>query len=196
MVMVLYKLLFHHGNGQKFVSSTRRFTKTSLIVVAIEWEAWEELGVPFLSEGGANGNAVGTYWVPTSSNPHNETRSYAKTAHYDPVSYRSNYHLLVLHYAAQITFSGTTATGVKIVSRQDGSTTTVKASMEVILAAGAIHTPQILKLSGIGPSSELKSLGINVVVNLPGVGMNFQDHPAMYLIYECKFISISTLNRL
>jgi choline dehydrogenase-like flavoprotein len=155
------------------------------------WQGMNELGVPFQSEGGTNGNAVGSYWAPESANPSNYTRSYAKTAHYDPVSYRTNYDLLVLHYVSGIVFDGTTATGVKIVSREDGSEVTVSASMEVILAAGAVHTPQILMLSGVGPSAELQSLDIDVVVDLPGVGMNFQDHPAMYLVYECKFTTLS-----
>lgn len=150
------------------------------------WQGMQQLGVPFISEGGTNGNAVGSYWAPTSEDPHNETRSYAETAHYAPVASRSNYDLLVLHYVSAITFEGTTATGVKIVSRQDGTEVTVSATMEVIMAAGAVHTPQILKLSGVGPSSELEPLGINVVNDLPGVGMNFQDHPAMYLVYECR----------
>jgi choline dehydrogenase-like flavoprotein len=148
-----------------------------------------ELSVPFLAEGGTNGDAVGAYWSPQSADPRNETRSYAETAHYAPVAYRSNYDLLVRHYVSGITFSGTTATGVKIVSRDDGSEQTVSASKEVILAAGAVHTPQILKLSGVGPSAELTPLGIDVVVDLPGVGMNFQDHPAMYLVYSCKLSS-------
>jgi choline dehydrogenase len=115
------------------------------------------------------------------------TRSDAKTAHYDRVASRSNYHLLVTHYAASIVFSGTTATGVKIGSvASPGSLTTVTANKEVILAAGAVKTPQLLKLSGVGPKAELSPLGIKTVVDLPGVGMNFQDHPAMYVIYNCK----------
>ena len=55
----------------------------------------------------------------------------------------------------------------------------MKAKSEVIIAAGAPHTPQVLQLSGIGPSRLLKELGIPVVVDLPGVGQNFQDHPVV-----------------
>jgi len=94
-----------------------------------------------------------------------------------------------MHYVSAITFNGTTASGVEIVSRVDGSVVTVSATMEVILAAGAVHTPQILKLSGVGPAEELETLGIKVVSNLPGVGMNFQDHPAMYIVYECTLLT-------
>ena len=50
----------------------------------------------------------------------------------------------------------------------------------MIIAAGAPHTPQVLQLSGIGPARLLSELGIPVVVDLPGVGQNFQDHPAIF----------------
>ena len=63
---------------------------------------------------------------------------------------------------------------------------TAKANKEAILAAGAAHTPQILQLSGVGPKDLLDSLGIPIVVNLPGVGQNFQDQPTLYPSYNCK----------
>jgi choline dehydrogenase-like flavoprotein len=58
---------------------------------------------------------------------------------------------------------------------------TVKAKSEVIIAAGSTHTPQLLQLSGIGDKSLLKSLGIDSVSDLPGVGQNFQDHPSLFV---------------
>jgi hypothetical protein len=64
-------------------------------------------------------------------------------------------------------------------------TKTTKACKEIILAAGAPHSPQILQLSGIGPKKLLSSLGIQTIVNLPGVGQNFQDQPAMFISYTC-----------
>lgn len=62
----------------------------------------------------------------------------------------------------------------------------VLAKKEVVLAAGAAFSPQILQLSGVGPAKLLKSLGITPVVDLPGVGQNFQDQPTLYTGYECK----------
>jgi choline dehydrogenase-like flavoprotein len=62
------------------------------------------------------------------------------------------------------------------------------------MAAGALHTPQILQLSGIGSSSVLGRLGINQIINLPGVGENFQDHPAQYLAVVVTNISDPTQN--
>lgn len=77
-----------------------------------------------------------------------------------------------------------TVEGVKIVSRADNSTTLAYAKKEVILAAGAVHTPQILQLNGIGPSTVLEAAGVDVIVDLPGVGTNFQDHPVAYLNFN------------
>jgi len=68
----------------------------------------------------------------------------------------------------------------------DSVVTNVKARREIILAAGALHSPQILQLSGIGPKQLLSSLGIETVVDLPGVGRNFQDQPTLYMQYICK----------
>jgi choline dehydrogenase-like flavoprotein len=58
----------------------------------------------------------------------------------------------------------------------------------VILSAGAVHTPQILEFSGIGDPAVLSKYDIPVVINLPGVGNNFQDHPYVGVVYYCKFI--------
>lgn len=63
----------------------------------------------------------------------------------------------------------------------------VKAKKEVVLAAGAVHTPQILQLSGVGPASLLDNLSIEIVVDLPGVGQNFQDHPTLYAAYSWEW---------
>lgn len=62
----------------------------------------------------------------------------------------------------------------------------ISCSNEVILAAGAIFSPTLLQVSGIGPASVLGSLNIQVKHNLPGVGANFQDHGMLHPIYTCK----------
>lgn len=69
----------------------------------------------------------------------------------------------------------------------NGPRVTVNANVEVIIAAGAIHTPQILELSGIGQPSVLQAQGITVLENLPGVGNNLQDHPMIHINYLCKY---------
>ena len=68
----------------------------------------------------------------------------------------------------------------------DSVVTNVKTRCEIILAAGAARSPQILQLSGIGPKKLLSSLGIETIVDLPGVGRNFQDQPTLYMQYNCK----------
>lgn len=68
----------------------------------------------------------------------------------------------------------------------DSVITNVKARREIISAAGALYSPQVLRLSGIGPKKLLSSLGIETVVDLPGVGRNFQDQPTLYMRYSCK----------
>lgn len=72
-------------------------------------------------------------------------------------------------------------------TRNTTNTHDVTARREIVLAAGAIHSPQILQLSGIGPGRLLSDLGIEVKVDLPGVGYNFQDQPTMFLSFNCEF---------
>ena len=128
--------------------------------------------------------------MPSSQDPKTQTRSYARTAHYDPVRDRTNYAIITGHKVVKINFSryrrSLQATSVNILSAADSSATTVTANKEIILAAGTIHTPQILQLSGIGPGSVLKAANISQVLELPGVGSNFQDHSWFAVGYNCK----------
>jgi choline dehydrogenase len=78
------------------------------------------------------------------------------------------------------------AVAVEYVDRNTNDTFQVGARKEVILAAGAVHTPQLLMLSGIGDKDELDAHGIECVADVPGVGHNFQDHPTLFFINECK----------
>lgn len=118
--------------------------------------------------------------------PKTETRSSARTAYYDPIASRANLHLVTGHVVTEILFRDLTAYGVKVTSRADNTTSEVYATEEVVLAAGAIHTPKLLQYSGIGPCDVLEPAGIPVLLDLPGVGANFQDHPAVYMDWNCK----------
>jgi len=126
----------------------------------------------------------GLVWRPRSMIPVTFTGSYARTGHWDGLN-RDNYHLISATRVEKIVFEGKRASGVEVTARppQPGSVLKptkgpriIKARKEVVLAAGAIHTPQILQLSGVGPASLLKEAKIPVVVDLPGVGANLQDH--------------------
>lgn len=115
-------------------------------------------------------------------------RSYARTAHYDGIK-RPNYDVITMHKVFRVLFDGksTVASGVEYASRGDlTKKLTVKAKKEVIISAGTIHTPQILQLSGIGPAGLLKQANIPKLVDLPGVGQNFQDHAFVVVTYECE----------
>jgi choline dehydrogenase len=89
----------------------------------------------------------------------------------------------------KIETSGGHATGVTV--RRGGEVSTLSASEGVVLCAGALNTPRLLMLSGIGPEQELRSHGIAMVRDLPGVGENLQEHPGVHLVNE---VDAHTLN--
>ncbi len=98
---------------------------------------------------------------------------------------RANLTLLLKADVTKVVFSGDRATGVELVDA-DG-TRTIKASREVILSAGTIHTAKLLMLSGIGDADQLRKLGLKPVANLRGVGQNLQDHVIVSgLVYQYK----------
>jgi choline dehydrogenase-like flavoprotein len=107
-----------------------------------------------------------------------------------PVLGRQNLRLEIHCLVEAVLFDGTRATGVRW--RQDGVVRSARCRGEVILAAGAIGSIQLLKLSGIGAGSELQSLGIPALLDKPGVGENLQDHLQLRLIYRVS--GIKTLN--
>ncbi|KAH8895511.1 alcohol oxidase [Thozetella sp. PMI_491] len=149
-------------------------------------EAFREIpGVEFPGDSGAG--RPGVYWYPTFMDPKTVTRSYARTGHYSNYN-RSNYAVVTGSKVNKILLNGTTATGVSFVpsgrttsAATAKTTTVVTARKEVILAAGGIHSPQVLQLSGIGPKKVLAAANISTVVDLPGVGQNFQDHPMLQM---------------
>jgi choline dehydrogenase len=85
--------------------------------------------------------------------------------------------------ASRILFAGRRAVGVEY--RQTGTTHTAHATGEVILAAGAFNSPQLMQLSGLGPAALLKPLGIDVIADMPGVGADLQDHLQVRMQYRC-----------
>lgn len=106
-------------------------------------------------------------------------------AYLDPVRRHSN---LTIHTHAQVQrliFDGNKATGVTYKDRS-GHIVNAYASKEIILSAGAVGSPHILMLSGIGPARHLRDMGIDVRLDLPGVGQNLNDHPDFVLKYKCR----------
>ncbi len=107
----------------------------------------------------------------------------AARAYLYPVMKRSNLTIKTRAHVTKVLFEGKTATGVEVLIKGKKQIIT---SREVILCGGAINTPQILQLSGIGNEKELAPLGIKMVHHLPGVGANLQDHLEVYVQYKCK----------
>jgi choline dehydrogenase len=95
-------------------------------------------------------------------------------AYLKPAMKRPNLRVVTYALATQIAFEGRRAVGVRY--RRGGREQTARARREVILSGGPINSPQLLKLSGVGPAAELRALGIDVVADRPGVGENLQDH--------------------
>ncbi|KAI5810591.1 hypothetical protein BZA77DRAFT_340189 [Pyronema omphalodes] len=131
-----------------------------------------------------NGEAIGSYWTPNSIDPRSWTRSYSKSGYHDLSVQRRNYHLFSQRTVTKIIFSGTAAIGVEFGTHKGGALTTVKARKEIILSGGGVQSARLLQLSGVGDERLLKKHGIPVVVDLPGVGQNFQDHSGSSLQYD------------
>lgn len=128
---------------------------------------------------GAEQEGVGTLQVTVR----NGRRSSAAVAYLRPAMKRTNLRVETHALAERVVFDGRRATSVAF--RQNGKTRTVRARREVLLAGGAINSPQLLQLSGIGPGGLLQDHGIAVVHELPGVGESLQDHLSGRVIYRC-----------
>lgn len=145
------------------------------------FDAFKEQGVPFIKEH-ALGNATGVFFSPASEDPKKKTRSSSLNAYYDPVSSRKNLKMLAQYQVTEVVFDDSlTAQGVKATDRTNGKQYQFIAKKEVILAAGGVHTPHVLQLSGIGPKDVLTAAGVAVKLDFPAVGSNFQDHPTAYV---------------
>jgi choline dehydrogenase len=107
----------------------------------------------------------------------------AARAYVHPVKNRSNLTVRCKAQATRILFSGKRAVGVEF---RRGSKVEKVYGNEIICCGGAINSPQLLQLSGLGNAAELRALGLDVVHDLPGVGENLQDHLELYVQYACK----------
>ena len=101
-------------------------------------------------------------------------RCSSATAFLHPALRRPNLHVMILTLATRVVFEGDRAAGLEVI--RDGRTTILRAEREVILSGGAVNSPQLLMLSGIGPADHLKSHGIAVRSDSPEVGANLQNH--------------------
>jgi len=123
-------------------------------------------------------------FAPFDRNIRRGRRLSAARAYLHPVMRRPNLDVETRAFVTRILFEGRRAVGVEF-SRGNGPARRVHAG-EVILCGGAINTPQLLQLSGVGNARELRSLGVEPVADLPGVGENLQDHLEVYIQYKCR----------
>jgi choline dehydrogenase len=144
-------------------------------------EACAEAGIPRNDDfNGARQEGAGYY----QNNMRRGLRESASVGYLRPALGRPNLTVLTKTQVVRINMTGDRAQSVTI--RQDGETKTIEAGTEIILAAGAIQSPHLLLLSGIGPEDELKRHGIPVVQKLDGVGRNFHDHIDVPVIAEVR----------
>ena len=115
---------------------------------------------------------------------HQGRRDSSARAYLEPAMPRPNLTVLTRATVAGIRIDAGRATGVDVLT--DGARRRVPASREILLCAGAVHSPQLLMLSGIGPALHLESLGIGVKADLAGVGANYHDHPAILIALEMR----------
>ncbi|MCA1991818.1 MAG: choline dehydrogenase [Coleofasciculus sp. S288] len=150
-------------------------------------DACVEVGLPQNRDfNGVQQDGAGFYQVTQK----NGTRHSTATAYLKPILHRSNLTIQTNAQVIRIHFEGTRVRGLTYL--QKGKTYPIEIAKEVILSSGAVNSPQLLMLSGIGSAEHLNALGIPVVVDLPGVGQNLQDHLAVPVLYECtKPISLA-----
>ncbi|MEM8948797.1 MAG: GMC family oxidoreductase N-terminal domain-containing protein [Pseudomonadota bacterium] len=142
-------------------------------------KACQELGIPYNPDfNGERQAGSGVYQTTTK----NYRRCSAAVGYLKPVMHRRNLKVETGCLVDRITFEGTRATGVRYFNGQES--VTARADSEVIVTSGAIGTPKIMMLSGVGPAAHLKEHGIDVVHDLPGVGENLNDHFGIDIVAE------------
>ncbi|ROW13238.1 hypothetical protein VPNG_04841 [Cytospora leucostoma] len=154
-----------------------------------------ELNLSITSEPN-DGTLFGAMMSPSSMSARNQSRFDGRTAYFDPVIQRPNLHIATEQTVTQILLETVdqlqTAVGVEFAHSDQEDRRNISCSSEVILAAGAIFSPTLLQVSGIGPENVLRSLNIPLRVDLPGVGANFQDHGMLHPVYSYTNDSVFT----
>jgi choline dehydrogenase len=144
--------------------------------------ACNDLGYPSNPDfNGATQDGVGYHQTTTT----NGKRCSTAKGYLHPVMDRPNLRVITGALAQRITFAGRRATGVDFT--QDNLPFTVRVRREVILCGGAINSPQLLLLSGVGPQAQLAAHGIEVVQHSPGVGQAMQDHYSAPIKLKCRY---------
>ena len=171
---------FHATGGPLNVMDLRSPSRFGPVFV----RAGEQAGHPVNPDfNGARQEGVGLYQVTHK----NGERCSAAKAYLTPALGRPNLQVLTGVQATRVLFEGRRATGVEI--QEGGARRTLQARREVLLSAGALQSPQLLMLSGIGPGAELQRHGIEVRHDLPGVGQHLHDHVDVVQVVDAPHVT-------
>jgi len=177
-----------HGAGQEWRVEKQRLSWEILDAFAA---AAREAGIPATDDfNRGNNEGVGYFEV----NQHSGIRWNTSKAFLRPVIPRQNLQVWTGAMVSRVLLEDGRATGVEVLPAQGGAPLRVRATREVVMAAGAVGTPQILQLSGIGPGALLHEMGIPVRHELAGVGENLQDHLQIRAVFSVQ--GVKTLNTL
>ena len=169
---------FHGDQGPLSVSNMRLQRPICDAWVA----AAQEAGYPFNPDyNGASQEGVGYFQLTTR----NGRRCSSAVAFLNPARKRENLTILTKAAASRIVFEGKRATGVAY-RDPSGKEHVVKANAEVILSSGAIGSPHLMMVSGLGEAAQLKEHGVEVLQDMPAVGKNMQDHLQARLVFKCN----------
>jgi choline dehydrogenase len=165
-----------HGTGGPLSVSRQRYTHP----LTKSWlQACQEAGIPSNADFNSGTQAgCGLYQVTIKRG----RRCSAAVAYLNPAVRRSNLVVRTGHQVTRIVVEKGRAIGVEYL--KDGRKALLRADREIVVCSGAIGSPHLLLLSGIGPADQLRSKGVPVVRDLKGVGFNLQDHVDIYLIHQ------------
>jgi choline dehydrogenase-like flavoprotein len=167
---------YHGSGGPLSVSDWRHDDPLSEAFV----KAAVETGIPFNPDfNGATQEGAGFFQTTTRRG----RRASSAFSYLKPAKNRGNLHIETSALAQRIVFEGKRARAVEY--KQNGSLRTARARREVLVSSGAYNSPQLLQLSGVGPADLLKTHGINVVLEAPGVGNDLQDHMQVRIVTRC-----------
>ncbi|CAB3262549.1 unnamed protein product [Arctia plantaginis] len=180
----------HHGTGGYLTVQDAPYNTP---IGAALLQAGEEMGYDIVDVNGAQQTGYAWYQFTMRRG----TRCSAAKAFLRPVRLRQNLHVALFSHVTKVLIDKTTMRTFGVEFLRNGKRQVVYASREVILAAGAVASPQLLLLSGVGPSDHLQQVGIDVIHDSPGVGKNLQDHIAVGgIVFKIDYPVSLVMNRL
>ncbi|XP_063389013.1 glucose dehydrogenase [FAD, quinone] [Cydia fagiglandana] len=180
----------HHGTGGYLTVQDAPYNTP---LGAAFLQAGEEMGYDIVDVNGAQ--QVGYAWYQFTMR--RGTRCSTAKAFLRPVRLRQNLHIALFSHATKVLIDKDSKRAFGVEFIRDGQKQVVYAKREVILSAGAIGSPQLLMLSGVGPAKNLQEVGVEVIKDSPGVGENLQDHIAIGgLVFRVDYPISLVMNRL